>query len=75
MTQAWLHLVHLTLCEFGPEETADLFLDTQTQLLSKRALLFFYSRDRIMSAEAKSEFLPPDLAPFPRSVKARTSKQ
>lgn len=69
MTQAWLHLVHLTLCEFGPIESADAFLDTQTQLLSKRALLFFYSRDRIMSAEAKREFVPPDLAPFPRSVK------
>ncbi len=71
MTQAWLHLVHLTLCEFGPIESADAFLDTQTQLLSKRALLFFYSRDRIMSAEAKREFVPPDLTPFPQSVKNR----
>jgi hypothetical protein len=74
MTQAWLHLVHVTLCELGPMENTDQFLDAQSQLLSKRALLFFYSRDRIMSAEAKREFVPPDLAPFPQSVKTAPSK-
>jgi hypothetical protein len=65
ITQAWMRLVHLTLCEFGPAESADAFVDSHTQLLSKRALLFFYSRDRVMSLEAKREFIPPDLAPLP----------
>jgi hypothetical protein len=69
MTQAWIHLVHCTLQEFGPAENADAFVDKHTQLLSKRALLFFYSRDNIMSWEAKRQFIEPDLAPFPQSKK------
>jgi hypothetical protein len=69
MTQAWMRLVYLTLCEFGPSESADAFVDKHTQLLSKRALLFFYSRDRIMSAEAKRQFIEPDLSPLPQSAK------
>jgi hypothetical protein len=67
MTQAWMHLVHCTLREFGPSESADVFVDKQVQLLSKRALLFFYSRDHIMSAEAKRQFVEPDLTSLPRS--------
>jgi hypothetical protein len=71
MTQAWMHLVDVTLREFGPGENADAFVDKHTQLLSKRALLFFYSRDLIMSAEAKYGFMHPDLTPFPQSGKPR----
>ena len=69
ITQGWMRLVDLTLCEFGPADTSDAFVDQHTQLLSTRALLFFYSRQRLMSAEAKAEFVLPDLAPFPRSRK------
>jgi hypothetical protein len=68
MTQAWLHLVHTTLRQFGPASSADAFLDAQTQLGGKRALLLFYSRERIMSAEAKVTFIAPDLAPLPQPV-------
>ncbi|GEP44030.1 hypothetical protein [Brevifollis gellanilyticus] len=75
MTHAWLHLVHVTLSEFGPMENSDQFLTAQSQLLSKRALLLFYSRDRIMSAEAKKTFVAPDLAPLPKSSKARQTKK
>jgi hypothetical protein len=65
MTQAWLHLVHTTLRQFGPANSADEFLDAQSQLSSKRTLLLFYSRDLIMSAGAKAAFVAPDLAPLP----------
>ena len=65
LTQAWMHLVHVTLELYGRCDTADVFVDANSQLLSKRALLLFYSRDRILSAEAKREFIPPDLAPLP----------
>ncbi|MES2597455.1 MAG: hypothetical protein V4662_19050 [Verrucomicrobiota bacterium] len=75
MTHAWLHLVHVTLSEFGPMESSEQFLAAQSQLLSKRALLFFYSRDRIMSAEAKKTFMPPDLAPLPKSGKVKLTKK
>lgn len=65
MTQVWLQLVSTTLCQFGPAESADAFFDAQTQLQSKRTPLLFYSRERIMSAEAKRSFVAPDLAPLP----------
>jgi len=71
ITLAWIRLVQCALAEFGPAESADVFMDKHTQLLSKRALLFFYSRDRIMSAEAKARFIEPDLAPLPQSGKIR----
>jgi hypothetical protein len=37
-------------------------------LNEKRVLRLFYSRDRIMSAEAKATFIAPDLAPLPRPL-------
>ena len=69
LTQGWMQLVHVALCEFGPAENSEAFLEKQTQLLAWRALLFFYSRDRILSAEAKARFLEPDLAPLPKSAR------
>lgn len=66
MTRAWLHLIWLTLTERGPGESSEAFLDRESQLCAKRALLFFYSRDRIMSPEARAEFVAPDLAPLPQ---------
>ncbi len=68
MTQVWLQLVYTTLCQFGPAESADAFFDTQTQLRDKRTPLLYYSRDCIMSAEAKRCFVAPDLAPLPPPV-------
>src|SRR5688572_5283027 len=69
MTQAWMQLVHCTLCEYGPAASADEFLDTQEHLLNRKALRFFYSRGRLISWRAKAEFVEPDLAPLPRSTK------
>jgi hypothetical protein len=73
MTHAWLQLVHVTLCEFGPSESADAFVDTHAQLLSKRALWLFYSQDRLLSAEAKQSFIVPDLAALPTSKKSKST--
>ena len=69
MTQAWLRLVHFTLCEYGPAETSDAFYQQSPQLSQKKILRLFYSRDVFMSPRAKTEFLEPDLAPLPRSRK------
>src|SRR6187551_188784 len=68
ITHAWLQLVHTTLCQFGPAVSADAFFDAQTQLSQERTLLLFYSRDRIMSPEAKSAFIAPDLAALPQPL-------
>ena len=72
LTCAWLHLVHMTLRQFGPAASADAFFDAQSQLGQKRSLLLFYSRDRIMSSEAKASFIPPDLAPLPIPLASNT---
>jgi hypothetical protein len=69
ITVAWLRLVHFTLCEYGAAASADEFLEAQEHLLNRKALRFFYSRERIISWQAKAEFIEPDLAPFPRSTK------
>jgi hypothetical protein len=70
MTQAWMRLVYLTLCEYGPAETADNFYEQNPQLSQKKVLRLFYSRDVFMSPRAKVEFVEPDLAPLPRSHKS-----
>jgi hypothetical protein len=62
-------LVHCALRESGPSASADEFLEREAQLLNSKALRFFYSRDRIISWQAKAEFVEPDLTPLPRSAK------
>ena len=69
MTVAWLRLVDFTLRAYGPAASAEEFLDAQEQLLNRKALRFFYSRDRLLSWQAKAVFVKPDLTPFPRSTK------
>ncbi len=65
MTMAWLRLVHMVLSEYGPEETADAFCDAHPELLEKKSLRLFYSKDLFMSPEAKSGFVEPDLSALP----------
>ena len=67
MTQAWMRLVHLSLCEYGPAENADAFYEQNPQLSQKKILRLFYSRDVFMSPRAKVEFLEADLTPLPKS--------
>ncbi|HVU39263.1 MAG TPA: hypothetical protein VHC95_13090 [Opitutales bacterium] len=70
MTQAWMRLVHFTLCEYGPAETADAFFEQSPHLSQKKALRFFYSPELFLSPQAKGEFVAPDLTAFPQSRKA-----
>lgn len=65
VTVAWLRLVHFTLCQYGPAGGAEEFLESQEQLLNRKALRFYYSRELLISWKAKAEFVAPDLAPFP----------
>jgi hypothetical protein len=71
MTQAWMRLVHVTLCEYGPAASADEFFALNPQLTEKKVLRLFYSRDRVMSAAAKARFVEPDLAPLPQPRRGR----
>jgi hypothetical protein len=67
MTQAWMRLIHLTLCEYGPAENADAFYERSPQLSQQKTLRLFYTREVFTSPRAKVEFVEPDLAPLPRS--------
>lgn len=66
MTQAWLRLVNVVLCEYGPDENADRFYEAHPELGQKNLLRLFYSREFLMSSQAKKEFVEPDLGPLPK---------
>src|SRR5262245_62151769 len=61
ITQAWTRLVHFTICQQGAANNSQEFLEQNPQVAQKNALRFFYSTDRIMSWQAKAEFVEPDL--------------
>jgi hypothetical protein len=63
MTQAWTRLVAHHVPE-GPDDFAG-FLGRFPGLLDKRLLSGHYSSARLASAEARSDWLDPDLAPLP----------
>lgn len=71
MTMAWLTLVGAILSEYGPEESSEAFCGAHPELMQKKTLRLFYSKERFMSAEAKASFIEPDLAPLPRSRRDR----
>ncbi len=71
MTEAWMRVVHATLKNFGPKESSDAFCDEHPHLLQRTLLRLYYSRGRIMTAEAKTHFVEPDIAPLPNIVSAK----
>lgn len=66
LTHAWLRLVDTTRRAHGPEVDSDAFCDRHPHLLAPTLLRLYYTRDRIVSPEAKRRFVEPDLAPLPR---------
>lgn len=66
LTVAWMRIVDTTMVVYGPAEGPEAFLAQHTHLHSKVLLRLFYSRPRIMSPEARHEWVEPDLAPLPR---------
>ncbi|MEZ5942762.1 MAG: hypothetical protein R3C18_15315 [Planctomycetaceae bacterium] len=64
ITRAFLHLIAAAKSHWTGESSNG-FCDAHPELMTKRVLLDYYSRDRIMSAEAKAEFLTPDIQPLP----------
>lgn len=71
VTRGWLQLVQVILSEYGPAGTSGEFLELHPELSQRKSLRLFYSRDRIMSWEAKAGFVEPDLAPLPVSKRAQ----
>ena len=68
MTQAWVRLVQLKMNDGGlaaspdADATADSFCKQHPDLMQKTRLDQFYSRERLMTWEAKRDIVEPDLA-------------
>jgi hypothetical protein len=67
ITLFWLHIIQMTVQEYGRRATADEFFDFHPQLSQKKIHRLFYSADLFMTARAKSEFVEPDLTSLPKA--------
>lgn len=67
LTVAWLRILDAMMRAHGSEADATTFLDKHTQLHSKALLRLYYTKDLILSWDAKRRFVEPDLAPLPRA--------
>ena len=65
LTVAWMRLLHATKAPHGAGLTVEQFLDQNPFLLSRTLLRLYYTKDRIMSPEARRQWVDPDLAPLP----------
>ena len=68
ITQAFMRLVFAANLQTGPHGSSDDFCDSHPELLTKQAVLSYYSRERIMTRVAKTGFVEPDLCPLPSVV-------
>lgn len=71
ITVAFMRLISEAVARGGRTDSFENFAQLWPQLFDKRVLLRFYSRSRIMSAEAKASYVEPDLTPL--SVEALDS--
>ena len=68
-TVAFMHLIDATRLayrESHPVENSLDFVEMHPQLATRHALRLFYSPGRRLHPDAKTTFVPPDLAPLPR---------
>jgi hypothetical protein len=68
-THAFLHIVLVTMQAYGdtfPTTDADSFCDTHPHLLDKHILRLFYSPERRIHPDAKTQFVEPDLTSLPK---------
>ena len=65
ITQAWLRVVHATIRSQDPCATSMEFLEAQPHLRVRTLLRVFYSKSRMLSPEARTSFLAPDLGALP----------
>ncbi len=64
ITRVWLVLVRALMKE-QPAATSAEFVDAGGAWLAREALFGHYSRDRLMSLEARARFVEPDVDPLP----------
>ena len=67
LTHAWLLAVRHFMRRSPPVPSADAFIEANPRLLDRKLLLVHYTAERLLSAEARSQYLAPDVAPFPET--------
>lgn len=65
LTLAFMQLVYVAVRQTGPHASSLEFCEAHPELLDKRILRRFYSKEQITTWQAKAEFVEPDLAPLP----------
>lgn len=65
MTLAFMRLIYAAYLKDGHFATADAFMQLHPELIEKKILLQYYSRERIVTWDAKQRFVPPDIQPLP----------
>ncbi len=67
VTVAWARIVASTIRVHGPTDDFDSFSEANPHLFNKSLLRLYYTRERILTPEAKAGYVEPDLAPLPRA--------
>ncbi len=65
LTIAWMRVLHAVMGAYGAAADAEEFLDAHPHLGSRVMLRLYYTRERIMSAEARRGWVEPDLGRLP----------
>jgi hypothetical protein len=65
ITRAWMQIIVCAMERHAPETDFAVFAETHTYLLSKSLLYLFYSKHRLISEQAKREFVSPDITELP----------
>ena len=68
ITIAFMDIVFAANVQTGPHQSSMEFCEAHPELLTKFALQQYYSKERLMTLEAKYNFVPPDLCPLPIAV-------
>ncbi len=66
MTRAWILAVRHFMENSKAAPSADAFIDSNPRMLDSRIMMTHYSAELLFSAEARAEFVNPDLDPIPR---------
>jgi hypothetical protein len=65
LTQMWMRILHGVSAATGREKDFDAFVERHPYLLVRLLGRLFYTRERMMSPEAKRSYVPPDITPIP----------
>ncbi len=69
ITRAWLHFVAVHIQRWGAESFEE-FIDRNPDLLDRKLLEHFYSRELILTESARAAWVGPDLRRLPALVRA-----